>query len=335
MRATGIIATIGKSCQRGQILHSMAEKGMDFARINFSHENHKIHSERLKLIQGVNNAYNTGIRVLLDLKGPEVRVDRSDKLSLRKGESILLSRTAGRGKIRLSNPSLLRKLDVGSIVLIDDGTVQLRVTEKRRGGVRCVALSNCVVHPRKSVASEFLTLEQSAITREDQKAIKFANRHEVDFVAVSHVQTPDDILAARELTEVPLIAKIENYRAVQNIKEIAKVSDGVMVARGDLGSNVPLEFLPLIQEHLLSVCASTSTFSIVATQMMESMIANKRPTRAELSDVYLAVRQGANAVMLSGETAIGKYPVETVDYMRRTIETAEHSLSVSRPQLDV
>ena len=262
------------------------------------------------------------IQILFDLKGPEVRLQLKQPLALKKGEQVRFSPRAG--DVQLSNPSILKKLVEGSKLLIEDGYVELQVKETFEDGVMCTATESCVLKPKKSVGLEWTDVDQPAITKEDQAAIKFGVKSGADYIAISHVRTKQDVLEAQTFAEgIPIIAKIENYQAVKNLKEILDAADMVMVARGDLGISLPLWFVPLVQEHILKVSRQQGRFAIVATQMMESMFANKRPTRAEVNDVYTAVGQGASGVMLSGETAIGKYPVETIEWVNKIIQVAE------------
>lgn len=340
MRVTKIIATIGTASQRSGVLIPMTQQGMNIARLNFSHENEKIHTERMKLIRKLNSIHEADVKIMLDLKGPEVRLWGMEKpVELKKDDTITLSEQSGPKKIKLSNPSIIKKLDVGSKVLIDDGYAELMVVQKSKIEVICKALDNCTLKPRKSVGSEFVTLGQKAIIQDDINAIKCGVREKADYIAVSHVRNAKDMEEARSLckkSDIQLVAKIENFEAIKNIRSIIEASDGIMVARGDMGINIPLWYVPLVQEHIIKLCTRANVFSIVATQMMESMVANRRPTRAEVTDVYTAVKQGAKAVMLSGETAVGNYPVETIEYMRKIIETAESSAAlqlneISRP----
>lgn len=325
MITTSIIATIGPASQREEIMLNMARKGMNIVRINFSHETVEIQESRIDTAKRINSKYNMGLKILIDLRGPEVRIANVEKaMELKKGDCVYLSRRAGPNRLKLSNGSLIRKLVVGSTLLIDDGNCEIKIIEKGLDGVKCEVLEDCIIKSRKSVASEFVTSEEEAITDFDKEIIKLAVKKKADYLALSHVKTAKDVEEAKSLAGgIKIISKIENHEAVENIEAIVNASDGIMVARGDLGVNVPIEYVPLIQEQIVKLCNKKNKFCIVATQMMESMLENKRPNRADVNDVYTAVVEGADAVMLSGETTLGKFPTEVVSYMKKVIKVAE------------
>ncbi len=331
-----IIATIGPVSQKEDIMLGMAKKGMNIARINFSHETIEIQENRIDTARRINSKHNMAIKILVDLRGPEVRISNVEKaIEFKKGDTLYLSRRAGTNRIKLSNGSMLRKLIVGSKILIDDGNCEILIVEKGLDGVKCEVLEDCVIKPRKSVASEFVTSEEDAITDFDKEIIKLAIKKKVDYLALSHIKTAKDVEEARNFagSEIKIISKIENHEAVENIEDVVNASDGIMIARGDLGVNVPIEYVPLMQEHIIKMCNKKKKFCIVATQMMESMLENKRPSRADVNDVYTAVVQGANAVMLSGETTLGKFPIDVVDYVKKVITVAEDRNNIDLKKL--
>ena len=311
---TVIVATLGKACEKQ--LASLIQNGMGIARLNFSHETADVHLGRLRALRKADNRLGTETLVMVDLQGPEVRLVLEKEKKVEKGGMVFLSEKM------LTMPDFLQKVIVGSRLLIDDGLVELEVREKRNGGVVCEVLADGTLKPRKTVACEWVTMDGSAIVQEDRRTIALVAKN-VDWIAVSHVKTAGDMEEARALADCRVIAKIENAVAVRNIREIIQASDGIMVARGDLGVNVPLQLLPGIQEQIVGLCRQVGIFSVVATQMMESMIAYPRPSRAEITDVWNAVRQGANGVMLSGETAVGAHPAEAVGWMRKICDAAE------------
>ncbi|MBI4895784.1 MAG: pyruvate kinase [Candidatus Aenigmarchaeota archaeon] len=324
---TSIIATIGPASQKEDIMLSMAKKGMNIARINFSHETIEIQENRIDTARRINEKHNMNIKILVDLRGPEVRISNVEKaVKFKKGDILYLSRRAGPNRIKLSNGTMLRKLVVGSTILIDDGNCEIKIVEKGLDGVKCEVLEDCVIKPRKSVAAEFVTSEEGAITEFDKEIIKLAVEKKVDYLALSHVKSAKDVEEARQLlgsSMIKIISKIENHEAVENIEAIVDAGDGIMIARGDLGVNVPIEYIPLIQEQIVKLCNRKKKFCIVATQMMESMLENKRPSRADVNDVYTAVVEGADAVMLSGETTLGKFPIDVVTYMKKVTKVAQ------------
>ncbi len=327
MNTPKIIATIGPSSDRKDTMLEMAKAGMSVARINFSHETHEIHINRIRKIREMNKEHGLNVKILIDLKGPEVRLSGiKSPIQIKKGQRIFFGCKKSKDCIKLSNNSIIKKLKENSRILIDDGYAEFLVVKNGGEFVECEALNECILKPRKNFASEFILLDEKAITDDDCEIIDIAIKEQADFLALSHIKRREDVLEARSLLkghDISIISKIENHIAIDNISEIIDASDGIMVARGDLGLNVPNVYVPLLQEYLVKLCKKQGKFGIVATQMMESMIENRRPTRSDVNDIYTAVVQGANAVMLSGETAAGKYPVEVVNYMKRIIDVTK------------
>ncbi len=314
MRSVDIIATLGQACE--ERLADLIRNGMTVGRLNFSHETTETHLRRLRLLREAGRA-----QAMADLRGPEVRLVTAEPVPVTQGRQIIFS-FGGTG-LTVTNASFLAKLEPGMRVLVDDGMVELDVNERTADGVVCTARADGNLKPRKTVAAEGVTVDGSALVPEDRETIRLARRAGMDWIAVSHVKTAEDMEEARSLAGgTKIMAKVENAEALRHIEEIIQASDGVMVARGDLGVNIPLEQVPLVQERVISLCRRAGVFSVVATQMMESMMTYPRPSRAEVTDVWNAVRQGADAVMLSGETAVGKHPTETVAWMRRVAEAA-------------
>ncbi|MBI4181442.1 MAG: pyruvate kinase [Candidatus Aenigmarchaeota archaeon] len=332
---TEIIATLGGASQRASVLAAMAQEGMDWARLNFSHENEAAHAGRLQLVRSLNRRQGTAIKAMLDLKGHEVRVRADQPQALEKGQQVLLSASPGPGRVVLQPPLLLSKLRRGARILMDDGFVELVVQSLSPEGASCLVTSDCVLKPGKAVSTAQLP-PLHALPGEDKQALRFAVQHRVEAVALSHVGDAAMVEEARALLGpgILIVSKIENAHAVRALREIIAASDAIMVARGDLGINLPLEEVPPLQEKILRRCRAAAIPAIVATQMLESLTAHARPTRAEANDVYTAVRQGASGVMLSAETAVGEHPPLAVRWMRLLAERAEQeNARMARPTL--
>lgn len=311
---------------------------MDVARINFSHGNHDEHERQIQNIREAEAQTGKTIALLLDTKGPEIRTGplKQDSVDLVEGETLILSMEEVIGdekRISVSYDKLASDVDVGSTILLDDGLIELKVEDIRDGEVVTRILNNGKLKDGKGVNVPNVSLDLPGITEKDAEDIKFGIRHGVDFIAASFIRRPSDVLDIRELLEqyetedVHIIPKIENREGVENIDGILNVSDGLMVARGDLGVEIPAEEVPLVQKQLIQKCNMHGKPVITATQMLDSMQRNPRPTRAEASDVANAIFDGSDAVMLSGETAAGAYPVDAVETMHKIASKAETALA--------
>ena len=336
-RKVKIICTLGPASSNRETLGSMMRCGMTVARLNFSHGTHDTHLETLNMVRGLADVYGGPVPVMLDTKGPEIRTGlvEGGSTELSQGESFelrLKDDSPGNGSgVWVTYPLLGKETKVGQDVYVDDGTIHLRIESIGEEKVKCRIVVGGVLSNRKGVNVPGANFSFSAMSDKDREDILWGVKHDVDFVAVSFVRDRNDVLAVRKVIEdaggdIKIIAKIETRQGVQNILEIADVVDGMMIARGDLGVEIATEEVPLVQKRLIDICRAQGKPVIVATQMLDSMIRNPRPTRAEASDVANAVLDGADVLMLSGETAAGKYPVESVETMSRIIAKAEEQL---------
>ena len=338
MRKTKIVCTIGPSCDNEDTLTQMCMAGMNVARLNFSHGSHEEHLKKIELIKRVRRQLNMPIAIMLDTKGPEIRLEtfENGKVQLKKGQTFTLvtqSVVGNAERASITYPDLPRDIREGTTILIDDGLVEMTVRSLTAGEIVCIVNNDGMISDRKSVNVPDVDLSMPYLSPKDREDIAFGVKNGVDFVAASFTRTAEDILDVRKLfsalgrTNVSIIAKIENMQGVQNIDEILRVSDGIMVARGDLGVEIPLEKVPVIQKMLIHKAYSSGKQVITATQMLDSMMKNPRPTRAEAADVANAIYDGTSAIMLSGETAAGQYPVEAVQTMARIAMCAEADIN--------
>jgi pyruvate kinase len=318
-------------------MRQMAESGMDVARFNFSHGDYEGHGLNLSQIRHVEEEMGRPIATILDTKGPEIRTGLfkdSRSVLLNQGQSFVLfaDEIVGDEKgVSTSYPALVDEVAIGQDIFIDDGTLHLRVESIVDREIRCRIIVGGELGERKGINVPDATLSVPTLTSKDIEDIRWGVEHDMDYIAVSFVRSRDDIMEVRRVIEefgghVKIIAKIETKQAVAHLDEIVDVVDGMMVARGDLGVEMATEDVPLVQKHIIETCRSQGKPVIVATQMLDSMIRNPRPTRAEASDVANAVLDGADAVMLSGETAKGRYPVRAVETMTRIVMRAEEEL---------
>ena len=332
MRKTKIICTMGPATDNIEVLRAMARAGMNVARFNFSHGSHEEHKQRIDRVKAVREEYNLPIALLLDTKGPEIRTgDMQDgKIFLKKGEQIRLTPRACLGtpsKISITYPDLYQDVQAGTSILIDDGLIELRVEQTQEQDILCRVLNDGAVSNHKGINVPDVHLSIPYLSDKDKSDIQFGIEQGVDFIAASFVRTADDVQQLRMLLDenggahINIIAKIENQQGVENIDGIVSLADGVMIARGDMGVEIPAEDVPPIQKMLIKKVTSAGKQVITATQMLDSMMKNPRPTRAEVTDVANAIYDGTGAIMLSGETAAGLYPVERtendIDYRKR------------------
>lgn len=336
MRKTKIICTLGPACSDEKTIERMALAGMNVARINFSHETQEVHKKRMDMVKRVREKLGLPIAILLDTKGPEFRTGayENGKITLREGDEFTLTvrDIVGNEKIvSVSYKKLHEELEAGDRVLINNGLVELTVEKVVGEDIICRVVTGGVLSNRKSMSFPGKALKNDYLSEQDKKDLLFGLENGIDFIACSFVSSKNDIvtvtdfLAENGYTDVDIIAKIENAAGVDNIEEICSVCNGVMVARGDLGVEVPYETLPAIQKKLITKCRIMGKRVITATEMLETMVHNVRPTRAEISDVANAVYDGSSAIMLSGETAAGDYPVESVEAMAKIAKyTEEH-----------
>lgn len=337
MRKTKIICTIGPACETDAVLEQMCLAGMNVARLNFSHGSHEQHQQKIDAIKRVRDKLDMPIAIMLDTKGPEYRIKTfaGGKVLLTEGQSFTLTTRELEGDatcVSVNYKGMPDDLFPGDRVLLNNGLLILEVEETTETDVVCRVLAGGELSDRKSMSFPNKVLNQIYLSEQDKLDIAFGIRNGVDFIACSFVSCRQDLLDVKKYleelghTDVELIAKIENRSGVDNIDEICEECAGIMIGRGDMGVEIPFEELPAIQKHLITECRLLGKRVITATEMLESMIHNPRPTRAEISDVANAVYDGTSAIMLSGETAAGKYPVLVVKTMSRIAEQAEASI---------
>ena len=337
MRKTKIVCTLGPATDNEDVLRQMMLAGMNVARCNFSHATYDEHKKRMDMIKKLRKEVGQPVAILLDTKGPEVRVKnfKDGRVTLEDGQLFTLTDDEVEGtkdKVSVTYNRLYEDLEVGMRVLIDDGLIEMQVEQVDRTNIVCRVINGVTVSNHKGVNVPDVDLSMPYISDKDREDILFGISQDVDFIAASFVQKKEDILQLRRLLEknggsdIKIIAKIENAQGVTNIDDIIEVSDGIMVARGDMGVEIPYEEVPVIQKKIIKKVYRTGKQVITATQMLESMIKNPRPTRAETTDVANAVYDGTSAIMLSGETAAGSYPVEAVKTMVRIAKRTEQDV---------
>ena len=330
MRKTKIVCTIGPASESIELLEELVDAGMNVARLNFSHGDHAEHKARIDKINEVARKKGKVVGILLDTRGPEIRTHsmKDGRVELVTGQKISISMTEveGTGDVfSVTYEKLIEDVEAGSVILLDDGLIELKVTGKdeEKGLIHTSVVNSGLLQNKKGVNVPGVEIQLPGMTEKDSKDILFGIKENVDFIAASFVRRASDVLEIRSLLEdnggadLQIIPKIENQEGVDNIDEILMVSDGLMVARGDLGVEIPSEEVPLIQKQLIEKCNQAGKPVITATQMLDSMQHNPRPTRAEASDVANAILDGSDAIMLSGETAAGQYPVESVRTMAK------------------
>lgn len=336
MKKTKIICTVGPACDSVELLTKMISAGMDCARFNFSHGSHEDHGKRLALVRAAAEKAGKPAATLCDTKGPEMRLGifEDDKYYLNDGDSFTLTieeMVGNKEKSYVNYPGLPEEVSVGDKILLNDGLITLGVEAINGKEIQTKVLNGGYVSSRKRVACPGIQLNLPFLSEQDKSDILFAASQGMDYVAASFVQKAEDVLAIRQLLtdngyNMGIIAKIENQAGVNNIKDIIAVSDGIMVARGDLGVEIPAEDVPVVQKQIISLCNEAGKIVVTATQMLESMSSSVRATRAEVNDVANAIYDGSDVVMLSGETASGKYPLESVTTMANICKRIEKSL---------
>jgi pyruvate kinase len=350
MRRTKIVCTIGPASSSAGDLDRLVNAGMDVARLNFSHGTHAEHAEVVRRIRDGESRWHRPVAILQDLQGPKIRLGTfgpggGARIDLEAGKPFTLSGLPVVGTVErssVSHPEYLRELKVGDEIWMDDGMIQLKVEEVTPSAVKCRVVAGGRISDHKGISFPHVPLPVSCLTPKDREDLRFGIQQGIDFVAVSFVRSAADIAEVRKFlheqgAELPIVAKLERQEVMSNLPGILTMVDAVMVARGDLGVDVPLEDVPHIQKEVIRQARHAKVPVIVATQMLESMVTHLRPTRAEVSDVTTAVFDGADAIMLSAESATGRYPVEAVEVMARIAERAEQAtlrLEAPRKHLD-
>jgi pyruvate kinase len=339
MRKTKIVATIGPASEKEEVFKKLINAGVNVMRLNFSHGDHEEHLAKVKTLQKLNKELGTSVAFLLDTKGPEIRLGvmaDGGKHSLVKGNKFTLSTDetvlGDDNRISVNYKHLVKDVSVGSHILLDDGLIDLVVDKIEGTEIECTIMNSGLLGSRKGVNVPGAKLSLKAMTEKDKEDIKFAVDNNFDFIAASFVRKPSDVIEIREYLKslgnetIKIISKIENQEGIDNFDEILKVTDGIMVARGDLGVEIPIELLPSYQKIMIRKTVAAGKPVITATQMLESMQKNPRPTRAEVSDVANAVYDGTSAIMLSGESALGDYPLECVETMSKIALASEKNI---------
>lgn len=338
MKRTKIICTMGPASSKKNTLRAMMRAGMDIARFNFSHGSHEEHRGRVDMVKNLREELNIPVALLLDTKGPEIRtklLKDHKKITLEAGSEFTLTTGDIEGdetRVAITYENLYKDVKKGGKILIDDGLIELEIENIKNGDIVCRVLNGGELGERKGINVPYVKVKLPGITEQDKEDILFGITQEFDYIAASFVRDAKAIKEIRQLLDengghdIGIIAKIENAEGVENIDEIIKAADGIMVARGDLGVEIPPSEVPYIQKMIIRKCNENYVPVITATQMLDSMIRNPRPTRAEVTDVANAIREGADAIMLSGETAMGKYPVEALKMMAQIAESTEQYL---------
>lgn len=338
MKKTKVVCTMGPNTNDKEVMRKLIQNGMDVARFNFSHGDHEEQKFRMDLLKELREEEHAHTAILLDTKGPEIRtglLKDGKKVTLQEGNTFVLTMEDIVGddtKVSLSYKGLAEDVQQGTVILIDDGLIGLKVKEIVDQDIVCEIVNGGELGERKGVNVPNVPVRLPAITEKDKEDIKFGVEQDIDFIAASFVRNAECVLEIRAFLKeldapyIPIIAKIENAEGIRNIDEIIRAADGIMVARGDMGVEIPAEEVPYLQKMLIQKCNSNFKTVITATQMLDSMMRNPRPTRAEVTDVANAVYDGTDAVMLSGETAQGKYPVEALQMMVHIIENTEQHL---------
>lgn len=337
MRKTKIVCTIGPASEKEEILKGLCNAGMNVARLNFSHSTYEEHQRRIDAIKKVRSELNLPIAIMLDTKGPEYRIKtfKNQKVLLKDGDSFTFTTEniiGDESKVSVSYANLPNELSIGDTILLNNGLLTFEVVNIDNTNIECIVVIGGELSDRKSMSFPGKVMKQEYLSEQDKQDIAFGVQNDVDYIACSFVSRKQDLVDVhnylKELNadDIELIAKIENQSGFDNIEEICEECDGIMIARGDMGVEIPFKMLPAIQKKLITKCRLLGKRVITATEMLESMITNPRPTRAEISDIANAVYDGTSAIMLSGETAAGKYPVESVKTMAEIAETTESDI---------
>ena len=341
MRKTKIVCTLGPSTDDEKVLRQLMLEGMSVARMNFSHGSHEEQKRRLDMVKKLREELGLPVAALLDTKGPEIRIGdvEGGKVELKTGQTFCLTTEEIIGdttKVSITYKDLYKDVCPGNSILIDDGLIGMEVQKIDGKDIICQVKNGGFISNHKGVNVPGVELKMPFVSQKDYEDIVFAAEQDYDFIAASFTRTAEDILEIRKILEekggqyIHIIAKIENMQGVENCEEILRVADGIMIARGDMGVEIPLEEVPVIQKKLIRMALKASKPVITATQMLDSMIKNPRPTRAETSDVANAIYQGTGAIMLSGETAAGAYPIEAVRTMAKIAERTEQDIDYTR-----
>ncbi len=336
-KRTKIVATIGPACEDKEILKEMINSGMNVARLNFSHGSHEEQKVKMDTIKEVRKLLGVNVAILLDTKGPEIRTGKFDKpeVAIKEGQIYTLTTREMVGNEEICSVTykdITRDLSIGDRILIDDGLIELEALEIKGDSVKCIVKNAGILKDNRGVNLPGVKLNLPSITEKDYGDIIFGIENKVDFIAASFVRKASDVEEIRTILKhnggsyIRIIAKIENGEGIENLDDIIEASDGIMVARGDLGVEIPQEQVPLLQKKIIKKCNNVGKPVITATQMLDSMIRNPRPTRAEVADVANAIFDGTDAIMLSGETAVGKYPIEAVKSMTEIAITVEENI---------
>ena len=337
MRKTKIVCTMGPATDNPDVLRELMKAGMNVGRINFSHGNYKDQDERVKLFKSIRDELRLPIPLLLDTQGPEIRIGKfeNDSAYLENGQTFTLLNEDVLGdnsKVSITYKNLYNEIEPGRTILVNDGTIELKVKEIIGKDIVCVVIQGGKLTNRKSMNIPDFIVNLPGITEKDVEDIKYGIEAGFDYIAASFVRKPQDVLEIRKVLEenngshIKIISKIENREGIDNFDKILEVSDGIMVARGDLGVEIPMEEVPILQKQFIKKTYKQGKPVITATQMLESMCQNPRPTRAEVSDVANAIYDGTSAIMLSGETASGMFPVECVKTMDKIASAIENSI---------
>ena len=345
IKKTKIVCTLGPASEKEEVLRELIKSGLNVCRLNFSHGSHEEHKGRMDLVKKIREELGQPTAILLDTKGPEIRTGQFDapEVFLEEGQTftITMKDVMGNKEIcTVSYKGLANDVKPGDTILIDDGLVGLTVKEVNNDDIVCEVQNSGIVKNHKGVNVPGVKVNLPAITDKDRSDIEFGIEQGIDFIAASFVRKVSDVLAIREILEannaehIKIISKIENQEGVENLDEIIEVSDGIMVARGDLGVEIPTEEIPVVQKLMIKKCNEAGKPVITATQMLDSMMRNPRPTRAEVTDVANAIYDGTDAIMLSGETAAGKYPIEAVKTMATIAKRAEETMRNRRDKIN-
>ncbi len=341
MRRTKIVCTIGPASGSYKLIEELIKKGMDVARLNFSHGNYEGHLQKIEYIRQASLKTGKTVAILQDLEGPKIRIRKIEKepIFLKEGSSFILTNRKVIGdeqEVSITFPSLPQKVKQGDYIFLADGTLELKVKETTFTDIICRVIRGGKLSSRKGINIPNISMDISSLTEKDYQDIIFGIKNIVDFIGLSFIRRAEDVLKARKILEengaedISIIAKIEKKEAVDNLKEIIEVADGIMIARGDLGVEIPLEDVPFVQKNIIKKCNFVGKPVITATQMLMSMVSGPRPTRAEVTDVANAILDGTDAIMLSEETAVGEYPLEAVETMNRIALKAEKAIDYKK-----